>query len=224
MTSTVLPASRRESACCTGDSFSTSREAVASSSSTMGASFKMRAGDGDALALAAREQRSVLADGRVVALGQLAHELVAVGGLGRGEHLLVGGVAPARGGCSPSRCRRRAPRPGTPRSSRVRSVSGSTPATSTPPTVIVPRSHVPEAGCQLRGGGLAGSRGPHQRGHLALPGREAHVGEHRLAVLVGKRHPVEDDVVTLGREGHRAHSGPAPARWPACGRATSACQ
>ena len=41
MTSTVLPTSSRESACCTADSFSTSSEAVASSRSTMGASFRM---------------------------------------------------------------------------------------------------------------------------------------------------------------------------------------
>ena len=41
ITSTVLPARSRESAVCTCVSFSTSNEAVASSSSTMGASFRM---------------------------------------------------------------------------------------------------------------------------------------------------------------------------------------
>ena len=40
MTSTVLPASRRDSAPCTFVSFSTSSEAVASSSRTIGAFFK----------------------------------------------------------------------------------------------------------------------------------------------------------------------------------------
>ena len=56
---------------------------------------QQRAGDRDALALAAGEAVAALADRRLVALGQVADELVGVGGLRGGDDLLVGGVGPA---------------------------------------------------------------------------------------------------------------------------------
>src|SRR5690606_41063116 len=55
----------------------------------------VRAGGGDALARAAGEGRSVLADGGVVAVGQFADEAVGLGGAGGGGDLFVGGVGPA---------------------------------------------------------------------------------------------------------------------------------
>ena len=51
--------------------------------------------DGDALALAAGKPRAALAEERVVALRQLAQELVGRGGRGRGFDFGVGGVGPA---------------------------------------------------------------------------------------------------------------------------------
>ena len=55
--------------------------------------FEQRAGDGDALALAARKPGAVLADHGVVALRHAAHELVAVGGTRGRKHFLFGGIA-----------------------------------------------------------------------------------------------------------------------------------
>ncbi len=49
---------------------------------------EQRAGDGDALALAARERVAPLADDGVVAVGELHDEVVGVGRLGRGHDLL----------------------------------------------------------------------------------------------------------------------------------------
>ena len=55
------------------------------------------AGDRDALALAARETGPALADRRVVPLGQRPDEVVGLGGAGRRDHLVAGGVGPAEG-------------------------------------------------------------------------------------------------------------------------------
>src|SRR5690606_23482007 len=54
--------------------------------------LEQRAGDRDALALAAREARAALAEERVVTLGQRANELVGRSGAGRGLDLGVGRV------------------------------------------------------------------------------------------------------------------------------------
>ena len=53
---------------------------------------QQRAGDGDALALAARERQAALADARVVAVGQLGDEAGGLGALGRALDLLARGV------------------------------------------------------------------------------------------------------------------------------------
>src|SRR5699024_8955010 len=52
------------------------------------------AGDGDQLLLAGGEGRSVVVHDRVVAVGQLAGEVVDVGGDGGLDHLVVGRVQP----------------------------------------------------------------------------------------------------------------------------------
>ena len=59
-----------------------------------------RAGQGQALALAARERHAALADQCVVALGQALDEVVGLGGLGRRDHhvLRVGRLAAAGSG------------------------------------------------------------------------------------------------------------------------------
>ena len=55
---------------------------------------RQRAGDGDPLALPAREAAAALSDDRVVALGQLEDEVVRARELGRRDHLVrrQGGV------------------------------------------------------------------------------------------------------------------------------------
>ena len=70
-------------------SFSGSVKAVASSKMTMGASFKIVPGDGDALALSARELLTRVPGGGVPAVLQTADELLTLGCPGGGEHLLV---------------------------------------------------------------------------------------------------------------------------------------
>ena len=65
-------------ACFTASSFSMSRDAVASSSSRMGLFFQNGPGNGDALALPAGEQISILARGGIIALFHAADKAVAV--------------------------------------------------------------------------------------------------------------------------------------------------
>ncbi len=61
----------------------------------IGAFLDQRAGDGDALALAAGKLHAVLADRRIVA-GRKAHdEIVRMRGLGGGDDLRLAGIEPA---------------------------------------------------------------------------------------------------------------------------------
>ncbi len=70
---------------------------MASSSSRIRGSTRQRAGDGHALALAARQGHAPLADHGVVAVGQGGDELVGLGGARRRLDLVLGGVRPAEG-------------------------------------------------------------------------------------------------------------------------------
>ena len=54
--------------------------------------FQKSTGDGDPLPLPAGEGGAVLADHRLVALGQPTDEFIALGGLGGLQHLLIGGT------------------------------------------------------------------------------------------------------------------------------------
>ena len=68
----VFPARSSSTWAQTRSSVSRSSALVGSSRITIGADAQERAGEGEALPLAAREGRAVLADHGVVALGQLA--------------------------------------------------------------------------------------------------------------------------------------------------------
>ena len=117
-----------------------------------------RAGDRDALLLAAREAVAALADDGVVALGQRGDQVVDASGAGGRLDLLVGGVgtreaqvlrAPWRGrGRSPGRPRRRSP-PATRSSRRARRRRR---------CVTAPALDVVEAGGQVAERGLARRR------------------------------------------------------------------
>ena len=54
--------------------------------------FEQRAGDRDALALAAGQLGAVLSDHSVIALRHAVHELVAVGGTRGRKHFLISGI------------------------------------------------------------------------------------------------------------------------------------
>jgi hypothetical protein len=58
---------------------------------------QQRAGDGDALALAARQALAAFADQRIVAVRQAQDEVVGMGGAGGGDDLLARGVGLAVG-------------------------------------------------------------------------------------------------------------------------------
>ena len=66
---------------------------------------QQRAGDGDALALAARQARAAFADHGLVAVGQRLDEVVRVGGAGGGDKVGLAGVGAARGAGCPRSCR-----------------------------------------------------------------------------------------------------------------------
>src|SRR3546814_2967225 len=95
ITRVVRPSISRSSACCTARSLCASSAEVASSSSSTGASLKQRAGDGDALLLAAGQARSAFAELFVVAGGQDGQEVVRLGGAGRRFDVGVAGFEPA---------------------------------------------------------------------------------------------------------------------------------
>ena len=85
----VRPRISRSSASTTACSVSASSALVGSSRIRIGAFFEQRPGDGEALALAARQRRAALAEHRVVALRQRGDEVVGVGGAGRGLDLVA---------------------------------------------------------------------------------------------------------------------------------------
>ena len=152
---------------------------------------EQRAGERDPLALTARQREALLADDRVVAVGEPQDELVRLG--------------------------RRAPRPRSPRRSRRagrrrcwrvivsekrnessnttpmlrRSESSVTSRTSTPSMVIAPGVHVVEAGEQQRDRRLARTRAADERDRLAGRDREVEVAQHRLGRRVAERHVLE---------------------------------
>ena len=79
MTIVVRSAISRSSASCTSRSLSASSADVASSSSSKRRVAQQRAGDGDALALAARQARAAFAHEGVEALGKRAQEILGIG-------------------------------------------------------------------------------------------------------------------------------------------------
>ncbi len=163
------------------------------------------AGQGDALALPAGEREAALADAGVVALGEVADELVGLRGRGRGPDLGVGGVGAAVGDVGAHRVgeeesllehharRRGAARPAT--ASR----------TSRPPIVRDAALHVVEAGHEQRDRRLARARGADHRERLAGAHRERDAVEHRLAAGVAEPDVVERE--PTGPAGTAAASG-----------------
>jgi hypothetical protein len=167
MTMVVRSCMSRSSACCTSRSLSASSALVASSSSRIGGLLEDRAGDRDALALAARQARAALAQEGVVALGQLADELVRGRGLRGRLDLRIGGAGPA---VADVLARGRAEQHvscGT-RPMRRRTSSGGR-AMSTPSTRIAAGIRVVEAQQQLEGRALAGAGRADEGDRLARP-------------------------------------------------------
>ena len=159
-------------------------------------------GDGDALALPAREGRPALADHRVVAVLQLANEFVRVRRPRRRRDLLqrrlglaVGDVL-ADGGPEQQRLLQHdadvAPQRGALVLPQVAAVDQDGAALR----LVQPQD-------QAHDRGLAGPRHPHQREPLAGRDAERDVAQHVLAVAVVERHVPEHDLALQVRGGDR---------------------
>ena len=148
--------------------------------------------DGDALFLPARQARAVLADRRVVAHRQRAHELVDVGLLGRGDDLVERGVGAAVGDVLADGAVEQvhvllhqadaAPQARAGHVAHVDAVDAHR-----------PRAHVVEARDERAGRRLAAARGAHERhGRAGLDAQRQVVDDVGCAV-VAEAHVVEVD-------------------------------
>ena len=161
-----------------------------------------RAGQRDALPLAARERQPALADQRVVPLGQALDELRHLRRLRGGAHLLLGGVGAAVGDVGPDRVGEEEGvlehHPERRPQLRQTQLPHRHAAEAHPPVL-----RVVEAGEQLGDRRLARARRPDQRHGLPRLDVQRQPVEHRLAARVTEPHVVE-----LDRE--RARQAPAP--------------
>ena len=179
----VRPAISRDSASCTWRSLSVSSALVASSSSRIGRIAQHGAGDGDALALAARQFQPAFADARVIAFRQFAAMKSWAAALraaafdlgqrraGLAQRDIGGHAFVEQHGFLGHHARWR--RAGIPASRHWM---------SWPSMAIVPPSGFVETQQQIEDGALAGAGWPHQRDLLARR-------EYRVSTRVsGRRH------------------------------------
>ncbi len=161
-----------------------------------------RAGQRDALPLAAREREPALADQRVVALGQALDELRHLGRLRRGAHLLLGGVGAAVGDVGPDRVGEEEGvlehHPEGRPQLRQAQLPHRHAAEAHPPVL-----RVVEAGEQLGDRRLARARRPDQRHGLPRLDVQGQPVEHRLAARVTEPHVVQLDRERARRHRHR---------------------
>ena len=158
-------------------------------------------GDGDALAFPAGELGPVFPDGGVVALGQPADKLVAVGGFGGGKHFLVGGSVFAETDVFHHRVVKqyhvlKHHRVITEQHFRVH--GGNVHAAHLNRTP----GDIPQSGGKPCAGTLARTGGTNQRRDFPLSGGKADVLQDVLFVI-GKAHLVEYDIVAFRLKGFR---------------------
>ncbi len=200
---------------------------VASSSTSTFGLAKRGPGQGDALALAARECEPALADHGVVAVGELLDEAVGVGERRGPPHLRVGGVGASEGDVV-------ADRGGEEEALLEHDADGAAHRVDLERTdVVAVEAHgaavdVVEAGEQQGERRLARARAADDGDALTGGDAERHVVEHRPALAVGEGHPVDVErapwlrdgpgvrcVATAGCTGeqleHAVGAGPQPA-------------
>src|SRR6266566_7995207 len=162
-------------------------------------------GDGDALALAAREALAALADHRGVTLRHLADEIVGQGGARRllNFDLVERFVAVAdvieyrvveKNGFLGHHADLRPKRTGL-HFADVITIDQDPPG-----------RHVEEPGNQVGQAGLAGAARAYDRHHLALSDPQVHIAQQRQARLIIERDPFEDDFLPKWRQRDRARS------------------
>ncbi len=166
---------------------------------------QQRPGQGHPLALAAGQGQALLPDHRVVALRQPGDELVRLGGLSRGQHLLPAGVRTPVGDVGPDRVREQervlADQPDrSPQrvQGEVADVVAADPQRSA--------GHVVEAGQQLRDGRFPRPGGADQRDGLAHRHVQRQPAQHGPARHVAEAHIVE--VHGSGGRSERHRAGP----------------
>ena len=156
-------------------------------------------GDGDPLPLPAGEGGTVLPDHRLIALGQLADELVALGGLGGFQHLLIGGAPAAQADVLHHRVPKQhhvLEHHGVGAQEGLRVHRGHV----RPAQGHLPAGDIPKPGGQLAGGRLPAAGGSDKGGDFPLAGGEAHILQHPCTLPVGKGDMVKGDVVAVGAE------------------------
>ena len=154
-----------------------------------------RAGEHEALHLAAGEVRARGAVDGVHALGQLLHDVRALCRLERGHDLLARGLGARRPHVVQDRLREE-PVGLEDKGHAAHEVARVHPAHVHAAHEDAPGAHVPEARHEARRGGLAAAGGPHERHGGARRDLEAHVVERRgLGALVGEGHVLEADGV-----------------------------
>ena len=158
-----------------------------------------RPGEGDPLPLAAGERESLLADDAVVALGQLADELVGLGRPGRGEDLLLGRVRPSVGDIGLDRVGEEERLLHHHADRRPQRLLGDV-ADVVPADPHRAAAHVVEAGQQQAERGLAGARRPDHGDGLTRPDLKRQPAQDRLRGHVAELHVVEHDPVRVGRQ------------------------
>ena len=154
--------------------------------------LEKRAGDGDALALAAGKLHAVLAARAVVALGEAHDEVVGVGRLGRGLDLVARGAGPAEGDVVGDRALEQ---------ERLLADVGEVAAQRSAPDladVLAVDQHraglgLVEAQDQVHRRRLAAAGAPDQRRRPARLGDEVEAAQHRLALAIGEAHVAELD-------------------------------
>jgi hypothetical protein len=154
-----------------------------------------RAGERDALALAAGEGQAVLADLGGVAVGQLGDEAIRLSGAGGGRDLLVGGVGAAVRDVGADRVREEERVLGDQADRGPQGVEGEL-ADVVPADQDGAAGDVVEAGQQQGDRGLAGARGTDDGEGLAGADLEGEPLEHGAVVVVP-----EGDVVELDGRG-----------------------
>ena len=151
-----------------------------------------RAGQGDALALAAGEGQAVLADHGVVAVRQRGDEVVGLRGPRGGVQLLVGGVRAAVADVGAEGVREQEAVLRHQSDERPQGVQGQL-AHVVAADPHGARRHVVEAGQQQRDGGLARPGGAHHGERLAGRDAQGEVLEHRPLRVVAEADRVELD-------------------------------
>ena len=151
------------------------------------------AGDGDTLLFTPGQVAAAPAADGVVALIQLADEIIAPGSPGYRLDFRIGGVQTAHADVVPHRAVKEVVVLRYIGDLAVELFQRDFPQVHTAQGDRAAR-HIPEAGDELGNGTLTGAGGPHKSGHCPRPDVQAYIVEHfAVLLLVGKGHMIQPD-------------------------------